>query len=258
MRLGFDKRSGIDLPGEIIPICPYGERLLQQALRRARLELGVTLNLAIGQGENDQTVVNMARFYTALATDGLAARPEIARNDDDRSRTRVIQLDAAQTAGSAERDEERRVGARDGGERRASRTSSLAGKTGTAQNAHDATRDHAWFVGFAPADDPKIVVAVMLEFGEHGYYAARIASKIIERYLKGRHRRSRPAPRGARDAGASGFRAMMHRRVITADLPLIGAALALSLFGIAMVYSAGQTDVPDRRRHERGCRRSSG
>ena len=37
---------------------------------------------------------------------------------------------------------------------------------------------------------------------------------------------------------------MMHRRVITADLPLIGAALALSVFGIAMVYSAGQTDVP--------------
>jgi cell division protein FtsI/penicillin-binding protein 2 len=61
----------------------------------------------------------------------------------------------------------------------------LAGKTGTAQNAHDVTRDHAWFVGFAPADDPKIVVSVMLEFGEHGYYAARIASKVIERYLKG-------------------------------------------------------------------------
>jgi rod shape determining protein RodA len=37
---------------------------------------------------------------------------------------------------------------------------------------------------------------------------------------------------------------MMRRRVITADLPLIGVALALSLFGIAMVYSAGQTDVP--------------
>jgi cell division protein FtsI/penicillin-binding protein 2 len=40
-------------------------------------------------------------------------------------------------------------------------------------------------VGFAPADDPKIVVSVMLEFGEHGYYAARVASKVIERYLKG-------------------------------------------------------------------------
>src|SRR3989304_1440883 len=60
----------------------------------------------------------------------------------------------------------------------------LAGKTGTAQNAQDPARDHAWFVGFAPANDPKIVVAVMLEFGGHGTRAARIASKIIAHYLK--------------------------------------------------------------------------
>jgi cell division protein FtsI/penicillin-binding protein 2 len=60
----------------------------------------------------------------------------------------------------------------------------LAGKTGTAQNAQDPLHDHAWFVGFAPANDPKIVVAVMLEFGGHGDRAARIASKIIQAYLK--------------------------------------------------------------------------
>ena len=60
----------------------------------------------------------------------------------------------------------------------------LAGKTGTAQNAQDPLHHHAWFVGFAPANDPKIVVAVMLEFGGHGTRAARIASKIIEAYLK--------------------------------------------------------------------------
>ena len=59
----------------------------------------------------------------------------------------------------------------------------LAGKTGSAQNAQDATRDHAWFVGFAPADNPKIVVAVMLEFGLHGSRAARISSAIIAQYL---------------------------------------------------------------------------
>jgi cell division protein FtsI/penicillin-binding protein 2 len=58
----------------------------------------------------------------------------------------------------------------------------LAGKTGTAQN--ETGKDHAWFVGFAPKDDPKIVVAVMLWQGEHGYAAARIASKVVEHYLK--------------------------------------------------------------------------
>ncbi len=58
----------------------------------------------------------------------------------------------------------------------------IAGKTGTAQAPP--YPDHAWFVGFAPAEKPEIVVAVFLEFGEHGYAAARIASKIIEAYLK--------------------------------------------------------------------------
>jgi cell division protein FtsI/penicillin-binding protein 2 len=59
----------------------------------------------------------------------------------------------------------------------------LAGKTGTAQHMEPGKLDHAWFVGFAPANDPKIVVAVMVEYGDHGYLAARIASKIIAAYL---------------------------------------------------------------------------
>jgi penicillin-binding protein 2 len=184
IRLGFDKRSGIDLPGEVIPIYPYGEDYYNKRYGARGWSSAVTLNLSIGQGENDQTVVSMARFYTALATDGLAARPEIVRNDDERSRTRVIQLSDRELQGL--RNAMKNVVSERGtaGSARIENIV-LAGKTGTAQNAHDLTRDHAWFVGFAPADDPKIVVSVMLEFGEHGYYAARIASKVIERYLKG-------------------------------------------------------------------------
>jgi penicillin-binding protein 2 len=183
VRLGFDKRSGIDLPGEVIPIYPYGEDYYNKRYGPRGWSSAVTLNLAIGQGENDQTVVNMARFYTALATDGLAARPEIARNDDARSRVRVVQLSDRELQGL--RNAMKNV-VSERGTAASARIADivLAGKTGTAQNAHDATRDHAWFVGFAPADDPKIVVAVMLEFGEHGYYAARVASRVVERYLK--------------------------------------------------------------------------
>ena len=64
------------------------------------------------------------------------------------------------------------------------KTVTVAGKTGTGQNSHNRNKDHAWFVGFAPKDDPKIVVAVLVAFGEHGYIAARIATKMMERYLK--------------------------------------------------------------------------
>ncbi len=58
----------------------------------------------------------------------------------------------------------------------------VAGKTGTAQNPHG--KDHAWFIGFAPFDHPKIAVAVIVEnVGFGATYAAPIAKKIIERYL---------------------------------------------------------------------------
>jgi penicillin-binding protein 2 len=139
----------------------------------------VTLNLSIGQGENAQTVANMARFYTALATDGTAARPEIVRRAPQRERLFKLSpadMDVLRAAMAGV------VSAR--GTAGGSRIEGvvLAGKTGTSQNPHGP--DHAWFVGFAPADNPKIVVSVMVEFGGHGSDAARVASKIVANYLK--------------------------------------------------------------------------
>ncbi len=184
IKLGSRDRSGVDLPAENRPLFPtdppkaYYDRLFgPQGWTSA-----VTLNLAIGQGENSQTVVNMARFYTALATDGHAARPEIVPGRAER--VRLFELDPKQLV-ELQRALTDVVG-------RGTATSSqlqgitVAGKTGTAQNAQDATNDHAWFVGYAPAEDPKIVVAVMLEFGGHGTRAARIATRIMERFLKAR------------------------------------------------------------------------
>ncbi len=181
VELGARERTGIDLPWETrssFPSAPatdyYNRRFGARGWSNA-----VSLNLAIGQGENAQTVVNMARFYTALATDGYAAQPRIVRGESQREQ--MFQLDAEQLAGV----KKALAGVVQRGTAAASqiRGVMLAGKTGTAQNAHDPTRDHAWFVGFAPANDAKIVVAVMLEFGGHGTRAARIASKIIEHYL---------------------------------------------------------------------------
>ena len=61
----------------------------------------------------------------------------------------------------------------------------LAGKTGTAQNPHG--EDHAWFIGFAPAEDPQIIVTVVVEAGGHGSSAsAPIVSRLIDSYLAGR------------------------------------------------------------------------
>lgn len=182
IRLGARQRSGIDLPAENRPLYPtdparayYDRRFGPQGWSNA-----VTLNLSIGQGEHAQTVANMARFYTALATDGSAARPEIVSGAAER--TPLFRLTPVQLAGL----QEALASVVGSGTAAGSRLEGItvAGKTGTAQNAADRNRDHAWFVGYAPAEQPQIVVAVMLEFGLHGSRAARIATRIVERYLK--------------------------------------------------------------------------
>ncbi|MBX3172880.1 MAG: penicillin-binding protein 2 [Gemmatimonadaceae bacterium] len=182
IRLGSRERSGIDLPAETRPLFPtdparqYYDRLFGPQ----GWSQGVILNLSIGQGENSQTVANMARFYTALATDGEAARPEVVRGEVQRDRLFSLRPEQLQGLQQALTDVVGR------GTARGSRLDGIvvAGKTGTAQNAQDAINDHAWFVGYAPAEDPKIVVALMLEFGGHGSRAARLASRIMEHYLK--------------------------------------------------------------------------
>ncbi len=184
IRLGSRERSGIDLPAETRPLFPtdparaYYDKLFgPQGWSNA-----VSLNLSIGQGENSQTVVNMARFYTALATDGYIARPEVVRGESER--TKIFNLTPEQLQGlqRALTDVVSR------GTAAGSRLEgiAIAGKTGTAQNSFSTTRDHAWFVGYAPAEDPKIVIALMLEFGGSGARAARMASRIFEYYLKAR------------------------------------------------------------------------
>jgi penicillin-binding protein 2 len=180
--LKMNERTGIDLPNEQKPLYPASEAYFNEKYGERGWVAGSTvLNLSIGQGENTQTVANMARFYTALATDGHVARPEIVRRNPER--TRIFKLTDAQMDGLRRS----MIGVvSSAGTANSARIEgvTLAGKTGTAQNAENPNVDHAWFVGFAPAENPQIVVAVFLEFGEHGYAAAQVASKLIGRYLK--------------------------------------------------------------------------
>jgi penicillin-binding protein 2 len=178
-KLAFGARTGIDLPEERRPGWPEATAYFDRRYGKGGWTNAVTLNLSIGQGENDQTVLNMARFYTALATDGHAVQPHIV--DRPVERVKLFDLTAEQMAGL--REALHGVVSTRGTAASAALTAvAVAGKTGTSQNPHG--RDHGWFVGFAPKDDPRIVVAVLVEFGEHGYVAARIASKMMERYLK--------------------------------------------------------------------------
>src|SRR5262249_26985323 len=94
VELGFAERAGIDLPEERKPVFPPTLKYFDDKYGARGWTKAVALNLAIGQGDNSQTVVNMAHFYTALATDGFAARPHVGRVKPERSK--VLNLTADQ------------------------------------------------------------------------------------------------------------------------------------------------------------------
>ena len=182
--MGFQRKSGIDLPGEIAPRFPESTQYFDRTYGRSRWTNAVVLDMATGRGDNAQTVIGMARFYSALAGDGSAARPSIAVAPVERSE--VMKLTAQQL--QQIREALAGVPARGTASASVMRGVQLAGRAGTAQSgtvdpATGRELTHSWFVGFAPASKPSIVVAVMIEFGGHGTRAAAIASRIIQAYL---------------------------------------------------------------------------
>ncbi|MBA3889879.1 MAG: penicillin-binding protein 2 [Gemmatimonadaceae bacterium] len=182
VKMGMNRKTGIDLPEEKKPRWPDSEAYFDKRFGKGGWTRTLVLNQAIGQGDNDQTILSMARFYTAFASkDGYAVEPRLVSNGKEVTREQLLHLTPAQTAAVREALTEVLT------ERGTANSARLpdvvaAGKTGTAQNTRSDLA-HAWFVGFAPAHDPKIVVAVMVEFGDHGYTAARYATAIMAKYL---------------------------------------------------------------------------
>ena len=183
--LHMNEKAGIDLPEERKGRWPETTEYFNRRYGARGWTQSVVLNLSIGQGENSQTILNMARFYTALAYDGTAAKPAIARTAHS-ERVKMMNI----TPQQLEQVRAALVGVVNAGTaaQSAIKGVQLAGKTGTAQTGKidpvsGKELNHAWFVGFAPAEKPTIVVAVMIEFGGHGTRSAAIASKIIQAYL---------------------------------------------------------------------------
>jgi len=179
VKLGFNQRTGIDLPGEFQSRFPDGKAYFDKKYGPRGWNNNFVASMSIGQGDNAQTPLNMAKFYTALAIDGKASTPRIV--DTTIIRTDAITLSPEKLKGL--QDALGDVVSRGTAAGAQIKGLTIAGKTGTAQNS-DASRDHAWFVGYAPVEQPKIVVAVLLEYGLHGTAAAKVATKMMERYLK--------------------------------------------------------------------------
>jgi len=177
---GFRGRTGIDLPGEIPSEFPTGPEYYDRLYGPRRWTSAVALNLAIGQGENAQTLVQMVRLFQQLASDGRMRVPFVVRP------VRTAATENASLDLSADQLATLRramIAVVEQGTARGSRLAALqiAGKTATAQNPHGP--DHGWFIGFAPADKPEIVVGAIIEFSRHGTAVAPLVSRVIAHYL---------------------------------------------------------------------------
>jgi penicillin-binding protein 2 len=177
--LGFHSRSGVDLPGEITPEFPGGTEYYDRVYGPRHWTSAVTLNLAIGQGENAQSLIDMVRLYQMLASDGKSRTPYVVHPSSSQATEDLdltpVQLDGLRNA---------MIGVlQEGGTARAARLGdiTIAGKTGTAQNPHGP--NHGWFIAFAPAEKPQIVVGAIVEFAREGPYVAPLVTRVIARYL---------------------------------------------------------------------------
>jgi penicillin-binding protein 2 len=213
---GFGVKSGIDINGEISGLLPTPEWKMRRF--KQPWYMGETVITGIGQGYTLVTPMQLAQATAILANKGIAMRPrlvsgitntktgavsnikptiseKIPLNEGNLEIVKLGMIDVTMPGGTAAS-----VGANAG--------YSIAAKTGTAQvigmkknekynaNAIDERhRDHALFIAYAPAEDPKIALAVIVENGGHGGSAAGpIARKVMDYYLLGKLPTVEPIP----------------------------------------------------------------
>jgi penicillin-binding protein 2 len=206
-QLGFGSRTGIDIPGESAGILPSQEWKMRRF--KQRWYAGETISIGIGQGYNAYTPLQLAMATAAIANDGVMFRPHIVNYVEDiRTRDRTfIEPKPMRTLNVRPEHiafiKEALVGVnKEGTAARAFAGAQYvsAGKTGTAQviaikqgekyvesRVQERFRDHALFIAYAPADKPKIALAVVVENSGFGARAAApIARQVFDAYLLGR------------------------------------------------------------------------
>lgn len=160
---GVGEPTGIDLPGEARGNIAGPAWKLERF--KERWYPGDTANYSIGQGFLLLTPIQLARIYAAIANGGKLVTPRLLKG----AKTSVsLQLPEGPLAIVKEGIEE--VVLRGTGRRAGLYGVSVAGKTGTAENPHG--DDHAWFVGYAPVENPRYVAVALIEAGLHGSSAA--------------------------------------------------------------------------------------
>jgi len=191
---GLGQFLGVDLPTGRKGFVPNGA-YYNRVYRTDRWKSPTVISLAIGQGELVVTPIQLANVAAAMANRGYWYTPHVVRQVGSNPVDPEIFHFKHMTTIDPEHFDVIIQGMADvfeSGTARASRLEGLpmAGKTGTAENPHG--QDHSIFMAFAPVDNPKIALAIIVENGYWGSrWAAPIASLMMEQYIHGQI--SRPA-----------------------------------------------------------------
>ncbi len=196
---GLGRKTGVDLPSEIAGLIPSQE--WSRRYKRMKWQPIETINVSIGQGQIGVTPIQAAYAIGGLVTGGHLKQPRLV----DPEQLRKLGLEAPEVHNEQYTIQENTVATiakamwgvvNDGGTGATARVEGfdVAGKTGTAQvvgkesykkGIGGNTEDHAWFVGFAPYQNPEVAVAVLIEHGGHGGEAAApVAQAILKAYYK--------------------------------------------------------------------------
>ncbi|MBN2092551.1 penicillin-binding protein 2, partial [candidate division KSB1 bacterium] len=189
--LGFGKSTGIDLPGENSGLVPDNDFMNRKYGRRGWTK-GQLLNLAVGQGDLLVTPIQMAVLAMIIANEGTYYQPHIVKSIQNATSGKEIspEIYPLEITGISRKNFQivkngmfRVVhGAHGTGRFLSAAGIPAAGKTGTAENPHG--EPHAWFIGFAPYQNPEIAFCIFIENGGAGSAAAvPIARKILTAYF---------------------------------------------------------------------------
>jgi penicillin-binding protein 2 len=207
-RLGFGAKTGIDIEGELTGIVPSRAWKRQRFSKDPKWHPGESISTGIGQGYNNFTPLQLAHAIAMIASDGVGFTPHLVKSVTDVRTGAVREIAAQPSSHLGVKPEHLAVikhalegVPKEGTSAQAFRGAAYAsaGKTGTAQvfslkgekyhehKVDERLRDHAWYMGYAPADKPRIAVAVLVENGGFGAQAAApIVRKVFDYYLTGR------------------------------------------------------------------------
>ena len=207
LHFGLGNKTGIELPNEKSGVAASKETYAK-IRNGATMGPGDTLNASIGQGDNNFTPMQIAKYISSIANGGTVVNPTIIKSVLNSDGTEVskdeIRKYTNEKLGIVDTDDGITISdesievAKEGMRMAASEAGGtaynifknfnieVAGKTGSAEAGKDSNGNdlvNAWFVCFAPFDNPEVAVVVMIENGGHGNYAAEVARDVLIQYF---------------------------------------------------------------------------